>query len=125
MLKTEDYVEAIVMNLREILMEYFKGSCVDKLISTSIIKRVAVNPSNSGQYQYQREQARRAQEQRVYIRDVPIMNIQHSPDRVTFYTEILSRSKELRDIHRDVDKFLQEYLPAVEREENKDATISS
>ena len=44
------------------------------------------------------------------------MSVKKAPDCLTFHKVVLERSPQFRQIHKDVEKFMDKYLTGVEKE---------
>ncbi len=109
--------ELAVMKIREILMEYFKGTCVESFVNAPTIAFIEIGRPR-GTYQYQRIAQQNEQFSGIYISGSQFLTVQHYPDKVTFNELVCSRSPEFKKIYKEVDKFLGDYLPAVKVEVN-------
>lgn len=119
--KTKLGIETTAMIIRERLMIYFKGSCVERLLSSGNVSLKEVNPGFRGEFQYVRQKAKKQDKRIVFVGSAPILTIQHVPDKVIFNQKVLRRSPELREVELLLFRFFREYLPAVEIEENNGA----
>jgi hypothetical protein len=114
-------VEATTMAIRELLMEYFKGTCVDRMTANNNIRLVSVSTTRA--YQYQRRQAEYQQPKAVTIGGIPIMNVQKSPEKVVFNTRLLNRSPQLSEVYKNLKVFMDNYLGGVEVKHNRKGVI--
>lgn len=115
-------LETTVMALRETLMQYFKGSCVARLTDGAGIEcRTVYQPRMK--YQYQRLQAEAERAKVIYLGGVSLMTVRLAPDRLVYHTITMGRSPQLKQIHKMIDKFLDHYLPNVQRS-TSDANIN-
>jgi hypothetical protein len=107
-------IETTVMAIREVLMTYFKGSCVEFVTNSGdIYLSEKVMPRN---YNYQRDIARLLDCRRLYIKGLPIMEVHKNENTVIYYDSILKRSPELRRIRKLLTKFIRAYLVSVKLE---------
>jgi len=110
--------EATVMAIRESLMEYFKGSCVERVITNSNVRLSSVSNGTHGTFMYQRHYAAKENRCVLFIGSTPILTVRHLPDTVILHRSVLNRSREMREISGQIEEFLDEYLSAIEREES-------
>lgn len=90
-------IQTQVMAIREQLMEYFKGTCVQRLADGAKIEIATVYPAHT-RFTYERRELENRQPARVYLDQVPILGLIKAPDSVTFYEGTLGRSPQLREI---------------------------
>ena len=109
--------EIAVMRIREILMEYFKGTCIESFVNAPSISFMEIARPR-GAYQYQRVQQQNERFSGIYFDNNQLLTLQHYPDKVTFNELVLNRSPEFKKLYKEVDKFLGDYLPAVKVEVN-------
>lgn len=113
--------ELAVMRIREMLMEYFKGTCVESFVNAPNITFMQLQQPR-GAYQYQRVQQQNERLSAILIGSSQFMTLQHYPDKVTFNELVTNRSPEFEKLFKEIDKFLGDYLPAVKVEVN-DGTV--
>ena len=107
-------IETTVMAIREVLMTYFKGSCVESVTNRGdICLNEMVVPRN---YNYQRDLAQLMDYRRLYIKGVAIMEVHKNENTVIYYDSILKRSPELRKVRKLLTKFIRTYLVSVKLE---------
>lgn len=105
-------VETTIMAIREQLMEYFKGTCIERFTTES---NITLRGSNYiGRHNYEREDYERRRPCEVLIADVPIMTLKKSADEIVFYDKILGRSPQFRKVKKELELFLKRYLQAIE-----------
>lgn len=121
---TDVSVEATIMSIREQLMIYFKGSCVQHMTSNTNIHVYLVEISMRGRPNYNRVQILNNCLSRLFIGTVPLMTLGKMPETVTLHTDILRRSPQFRAIQTEVEKFLGTYLPGVIVEHQKGAVVN-
>lgn len=107
-------LQATVMAIREEMMNYFKGTCVDRVTDNRNVHLTRL-PSDRLPYQYQRIEQERKRITGLYVADVLLFTLQLEPDRVLFGKE-LDRSPQLREVKKAVDKFMERYLAGVSRD---------
>lgn len=113
-------VQTTVMAIREELMNYFKGTCVERVTTDRNIRTVGLGATRG--YYYLRRQTENESPRLLLIGDVPIATLRLSPDRVTFHRGSLSRSKQLREVYALLEEFMHDYLAGVGKEYN-DANV--
>lgn len=112
-------LEATIMGIREFVMEYFKGDCVQRVVYANNLTAVSLaeyveNPRQS----YLRRKLAEQRQILLLLGGVPILTLKHRPDTVVLHMAVLERSKQFRDIHKQLDKFLSKFLAGVRKEEN-------
>ena len=110
-------IDNTIMAIREFLMEYFKGSCGDKLALPSSVT-VKKFPT-SGNFYYERRESENSQGKVISIKNVPVMRVQLSPDTIVLFSKTLSRSKQMREVRDKLEMFLDKYLQGIEREHDE------
>lgn len=111
----QEHITTTTMAIRESLMRYFKGDCVETLIAQTNIRR-----KQMARY----TQPNAAQEKSLILAgDTPLLTVHRLPDTVIFHQAVLGRSPQLREVRRGLEVFLGKYLPDVERKEKTDATF--
>ncbi len=111
-------IEVTVVALREKIMGYFKGTCVESFVDSSYITMFDTSQATRGYYADRRE-ALNQRKTIVLLSGVPLFTLQHYPEKVTFHTLVLRRSPELSQVEKELKKFFKEYLAGVEIEDNK------
>ena len=104
-------IDATVMLIRELLMEYFKGTCIERMTTVNNVYVESVR--QGGQYNYQRREARNRDVRQLYISGIPILEMQHNDDTITLFTKVLRRSPEFKAVEQGILKFLNTYLLGV------------
>ena len=75
-------IQTTVMAIREELMSFFKGTCVERVVEGS---GVVSQPDLQGyQYLYERRQQQYQQPGVIYVHDVPVLKVKQYPDMLTF-----------------------------------------
>lgn len=111
-------LEATVMALREELMSYFKGSCVSRVTAKRNVQRVSLGDFRPRVYRYQRELLAKQEPCILLLGGAPLCSLQHAPEVITFHARVFNRSPQLRQVRRELEKFLNSYLGGVKKEEN-------
>lgn len=117
--EVRDGIQTTVMAVRETLMEYFKGTCVEKFTQDSNVTTTSVSPQQQGQFQYLRERESRQNPMMLWVGKVPILSLQKFPERVEFYARPLTRSPQLSQLYDELQVFMGKYLVSVEVSHNK------
>lgn len=104
-------LDASVMAIRELLMEYYKGACIQRLMENNNIH--LRNVSFQARFNYERREHRNKKPQQIVIGNVPIAQLEHEPDSIVFYSKVLNRSPQMRYVYKELKKFMSTYLPAV------------
>lgn len=110
-------ITATIMSCREHIMQYFKGTCVERLTAGSNVSRDMVGMPRL-QYQYMREDVRVREPQLLLIGSLPIAVLRKIPDSLTFNTKVLDLSPGLKLVEVELRKFLQQYLGGIEVRNN-------
>lgn len=115
-LTMKDGVDVTVMAIREQLMLYFKGTCINRFseIAVSVERDMS---DEERQYQYQRRQNNLVAKSGLYFYGSMIMRLERHPNRVTFYTNVFTRSICMVEVQERVKQFLETYLGSVELKE--------
>lgn len=116
-------IQATVMAIRETLMEYYKGTCVERLTVNSTVGLAFMSNGNRRDFQYLRRQAENQKLAVVTLGGLPIMTVQRFPDRAVFNEKILTRSPQLTDVYDGVRGFMEKYLRGVEVDHNKKGVL--
>lgn len=109
-------IQTTVMAIREEIMGYFKGTCIQKFTAEQNVRVRTINIR--ADYQYERRQWENERPSIVWLGSVPILTVKHSPDRVIFHDTVLSRSPQLRQVKVGVEQFMEKFLRGVEKEYN-------
>ncbi len=104
----------LVMYIREMMLEYFKGAChsVTELdygdASRLSVQQTSLPRSNRRSYQFERQEHESKGEREMYVDGAVLMRYSHKPDTVTIYKRDTNRwmSKEL-------ERFFITYLAGV------------
>lgn len=115
-------LQSTVMCIREQIMEYFKGTCIERLTTNHNVQLVPLRRyMGRGEYQYIRQRMEREQACFVTVGGVPILTIKKSPSKIIFHEVSLKRSPQFRYIYKELEAFMELYLGAIEKEVNQDA----
>ncbi len=119
MRKIDKKIEATIMVIREELMSYFKGTCIDRIpVGTAVTVREL--GESEGGYFFERRERDLAQARVIGIGYSPILKVRHNPEQVEFITPVLKRSPQLKLVQKELEKFLKTYLSGIERKYNAD-----
>lgn len=105
-------IEYSIYSIRECLMEYYKGDCVDRVIHNNVSMRseFRILGRNSERSAYESEYP--------CTLDIEsgrtILKLQHDPNTVTFLDKTLNRSKIMRGVRAGIEDCLEKYLPHVQ-----------
>lgn len=108
-------VEMVVIAIREQLMLFFKGSCVEQLaaVDNLYISNVTNNPDSN--LYYQRREIENRRERTIRLGNIHILTMHHNPDTIIFNATTMKRSAEFILLYQQLDKFLAEFLGGVTR----------
>lgn len=109
----QDGVEATVMAIRENLMDYFKGNTERFSVSNLSLERVR----SSYNHHFERDHAEMINECVLKLDSIPILNVKHEPETLTFYATI-DRSRSFRAVKEGVERFMQKFLPGIAIDHN-------
>lgn len=112
-------VKATTMAIREQLMNYFKGTCVETLTEGSPVYVTSARANSRENFRYLRLQDEQQNPCYVMLGDLPIMTIQKVPDRVVMSKALLTRSPQLREVYAEITDFLEKYLIGIEVEHDE------
>lgn len=111
--KQKEDVEFTVMAIRERVMEYYKGTCVNRMDNPHNIG-LRIEDSAPARYNYQRQAIRQQDGQKMYIGNVWVASLQKSPHMMVLRNNKLQRSPQLEAVKAGVMDFMGRYLRAVE-----------
>lgn len=117
-LDVEMGIDLTTMAIRENLMQYFKGSCIDSVIAQTNVGMASVNHITH-RYQYQREEFRRLNPQAIYIGQEMFMRLER-PAKAILYMNQFNRSPELTEVGNRLKTFFNDYLIGVEVTEDNE-----
>lgn len=100
-----------MLAIREYLMNYFKESCIESVVSSTNV-RLHDAPVNH-QYQYQRELRNINNPSFLKIDNVPIALLSKTPDVITLHEHVLERSRALRRVREGILSVMKDYLKGV------------
>lgn len=107
-------ITTVVMNIRELLMNYYKGSCVNSITSSGNIRIVKDFNINRQQHLYERRELELVNKSILLIGDLRIFTLTHNPNKIVFYST-LERSPQLLGVRKGIETFMNEFLMGVEK----------
>lgn len=115
-----DGIKHTVMAIREEMMEYFKGTCVSRLVDNAGIytDSISLQSNLRRPYLYQRQNHEQDNPRRLYFGATALGEMHHNADTVSFYPAVMNRSPEFTAIHEQVNAFFSKYLQGVKLELN-------
>lgn len=110
-MRTNDNLEMTIMALREALMRYFKGNCLENFTRGGVrLREIAVQPAA---HRYQRDQQAARKFTYLCLGDVRLALLSEQPSNITLSKSILYRSPQLIEVRKELLKFMQKYLRGV------------
>lgn len=116
--KVDLAIDTTVMAIREELMCYFKGTCIERMTTSQMVGVVGHSSYNESRYYYQRREREIVGAASLVIGHERLFELGHEPEKITF-TKALNRSPQLWEMTEKVEKFLIRYLPNVRIEKPK------
>jgi len=117
----DEGVRHITMAIREEMMEYFKGTCVNKLSPFCGVRTVGVSfrgNEHGERHYYLRREHEQEDPRRIVFADTVIGEVRHNDDRAVFYPGVMNRSPEFAGIYEQVRDFFGKYLQGVQLSED-------
>lgn len=114
-------LEPTIMAVREVLMDYFKGTCIRRMTTSSNVRLRRLGFSVRGVYRNERVDMELDNICVLYVGHVPIAKLGKNPARLVFLSTATKRSPQLRSLEYYVRKFAKEYLPGIEIQQSKEA----
>lgn len=112
-------MDATVMAIREELMMYYKGNCVDKFVYGNVGLESLENTVR-GEHRYLRRENEIHQPTMLTLGRNPIMKLHKMPNELVFNELILQRSPEFTEVYARIEKFMHKYLRGVRIKANKE-----
>lgn len=107
----DDGIKATVMALREHLMMYYKGTCIDRFVgNTNVIMR---SESQRAPYQYMREINRGRDMHHLDIGVYRLLTLEKQPDTLTLHNTQLHNSPQFRAVREGILDFMGRYLRGI------------
>lgn len=107
----KELITPTVIAIREQLMEYFKGTCIERFTTNGSVR--LRGDGSPQRYAYQRREFELALPSILWISDVPILSLNRNPESILFHST-LDRSPQFRAIKGEVNKFMHNYLAGVQ-----------
>jgi len=110
-----DIITPTIMAIREVLMEYYKSSCVERLTTNSdlYLSELPRERRRGRTYQFEQWEAQQHNKRLLSLSGVPLFTVQHSPEEMTMHMMSLNRSKQLQAVRAGVEDFMVKYLSGV------------
>lgn len=102
-----------IMNIRERLMDYFKGTCVERMTASGNVMLVKDYRISSEQHQYVRLAIQDENKHIMVIGHTKIFTLTNAPKKIVFYS-CLDRSPQLREVKKEIEQFMHDFLGGVE-----------
>lgn len=120
---TEIAIQTTVMALREQLMEYFKGTCIERFTENTNIRFINASTRGRANFSYLRREAENQRPMIVMLGGLPIMTVQRAPEVAVFHATLLTRSPQLRQVYQELKVFMDKYLGGVETKHSRKGVI--
>lgn len=114
----DNRIKATVMGIREEVMKYFKGTCVERLVDHNVHRIPLARMIGRLPYQYQRNDLANRDPQVLMIGDVPIATLERIPETITLHTQVMRLTPGLLRVDTEVRCFLDRFLSGVPVREN-------
>lgn len=129
-MEIEDGVRGFSMAVREAVMDYYKGSCVQVLSSLSEypveFNRLRLpNDGTRRNFNYEREDWARRNPIAYYLAGSKMFELWRDDHEVIFQPSVMRRSPELSVAYDQITAFFQKFLPSVTIIERDDKRVSS
>lgn len=131
----EDGVRGFSMALREAIMDYYKGTCVQGFSSLSQYSvgytRIPLpNDGTRRNFNYEREEHQRRNPLMYHLDGTIMFELWRDPHTATFHPSIMRRSEELSVAYDQLREFFDKFLPSVtiiekDRKDSKNYTDGS
>lgn len=108
------------MAMREEIMCYFKGTCVERMTFRSGVRLFKIPHDFRGVARYRRTEIEIDDDNLLTIANIPFAILGKSPRRIVFLTTTTERSPQFRAIKRGLRKFAEQYLPSVQVKQSKE-----
>lgn len=102
-----------IMNIRERLMEYYKGTCVENMTVSGNVVVLKDYRLMGTQHLYERQLLELENKHVMLIGRTKIFTLTNHPKKLVFYS-CLDRSPQLREVKKEVEQFMHDYLGGVE-----------
>jgi len=120
-----DIITPTVMAIREVLMEYYKSSCVERLTTSSdvYLSELPSERRRGRTYNYEQWEAQQHNKRLLSLSGVPLFTLQHNPEEMTMHMLSLNRSKQLQAVRAGVEEFMVKYLSGVQIKRNNTSYV--
>lgn len=114
----QDGVRGFSMVLREAIMDYYKGTCIQSFGSLSRydIRRNGVPLQNDGtrrNFNYEREEHNRRNPVAYYLGDSKMFELWRDDHEVVFHPSVMRRSEYISVAYDQLKEFFTKFLPSV------------
>lgn len=109
----ENSTKLTIMNIRERLMDYFKGTCVERMTQSGNVMLVKDYRISSDQHQYVRLAIQDENKHIMVIGNTKVFTLTNAPKKIVFYS-CLDRSPQLREVKKEIERFMHDFLGGVE-----------
>lgn len=106
-------VDTTVMAIREDLMSYFKGDCLNRTVVSGTITWRHFPSRDHYNHRYERLRDEKENRCKLSLRGVHLFTVQKLPYSITFHLNRLDRSKELQAVKAGVELFVSKHLRSV------------
>lgn len=112
-----DGIQATAMAIRETLMDYYKGTCVERMTESRVCLQsyhdFERTSSRGRSYYFQRRERDLERKMMLTLGSVPLYVLSDNPQTLLAYLPILYRSPQLKAVHEVVSGFMADYLSGV------------
>lgn len=102
-----------IMAIREILMQYFKGTCVEIMTSSANVQLIRDWSNQGTSHQYERLANEANNKCVLRCGGVKLFTLSSTPKKIVFYS-CLDRSPQLREVKKEIAEFMHDFLGAVD-----------
>ena len=120
-----DDILVTTMAIREEVMKYYKGTCVERFVRQSNLSVYAYESLRlpGRRHRYERHEAALKDEKLLYLDGNPFLTLSRKPNTITFHNAVAERSPEFRGVKKNLLKFLRKYLSGVKVQQHSDSRI--
>lgn len=105
--------QRIIMAIREVLMEYFKGSCVDSVVSHDDIQVIPERSCEQRSYFFLRREEENRDPTVLIMGEHRLLTMERQPAKLTLHVKNLDRNAQLRAVRAGVEDFMGKYLMGI------------
>lgn len=102
-----------IMAIRESLMRYFKGTCVEDMTQSANVRLRKDWTTQGTSHQYERLALEANNKCVLYCGDLKLFTVSSAPKKIVFYS-CLDRSPQLREVKKEIAEFMHDFLGAVD-----------